>query len=834
MKSRHILPIALLAVSLPLHAMRWYDGMEPVSFSMPPVYDPVVAVAAGMFSDDMLSVTGRQALCSPPEKAMIRLYQLDISSGEEVKAAKSAGIDVKALSKLTDGFAIKEKDGRIHIAGSNGRGVAYGLLEMSRKAGVSPWVWWGDVVPARKDVLELNDGFSDIQGASVERRGIFINDEDWSLRPWSHLNYEPSEKTEIGAMTYRRIFELLLRLRANTLWPAMHEGTTAFFLVDGAKQQADSCGIIIGTSHCEPMLRNNVGEWDVSERGRFNYRSNRDEVHRYWRERLDEVKDSKGGNIFTIGMRGIHDSSMEGYKTVEEKFEGLQEVIRDQQKLIAENIGDPALQDQVFVPYKEVLELYEMGLDVPDYVTLMWCDDNHGYLTRLSDAKERKRSGGGGVYYHLSYWGQPHDYLWLTTTQPGLIWHQMRQAYDHDVRKIWIANVHDPKVAGYDLELFMDMAWNIDSVDASTLREHYKAWLTRQFGAEAAELIFPVMHDFYRLCGERRPEFMGWSQVEKDRSLYERRLSPVRSTEFNPREFGNELQRYVDEFDKASYVVDYATKLVDPSLYDAYFAGVIYPVCASAAHARSLLKAQEARSLASGRNGVADRFALEERIMQACAESQRAYQEVRKLTEYYNDVVSDGKWKGSMDMRPRDLPVFAAPSLPLILTEHEMMRYPTLAVVDPVVPDPGKAVVANADSYKQAKGSVTPVGMLGHSMNAVSLSKGSSLVYEFDVEEGADGVVRVAVIPTHAVDGEDVRFSVSVDGGNAEIFSLKEPFRSEQWKENVMRGQAVRCLPASLRAGRHRLEIKAIDDNIVVDQWMWDPDPERRFYLFPI
>ena len=145
--------------------------------------------------------------------------------------------------------------------------------------------------------------------------------------------------------------------------------------------------------------------------------------------------------------------------------------------------------------------------------------------------------------------------------------------------------------------------------------------------------------------------------------------------------------------------------------------------------------------------------------MQACAESQRAYQEVRKLTEYYNDVVSDGKWKGSMDMRPRDLPVFAAPSLPIILTEHEMMRYPTPAVVDPVAPDAGKAVVANADSYKQAKGSVTPVGMLGHSMNAVSLSKGSSLVYEFDVEEGADGVIRVAVINTSTVEGAEVRFS---------------------------------------------------------------------------
>lgn len=824
----------ILLVSLPAQALRWYDGSSPVCYSIPDAADPVVTVAGGMFAEDMESVTGMRAVMTSPENAIIRLYQLDIATDADLKAMKDAGIDVKALNALTDGFAIREKGGVIHIAGTNGRGTAYGILELSRKAGVSPWVWWGDVVPSKQNRLEIEDGFSDIQGASVERRGIFINDEDWSIRPWSHLNFEASDKTEIGPKTYRKIFELLLRLRGNTLWPAMHEGTTAFFLVDGAKEQADSCGIVIGTSHCEPMLRNNVGEWDTATRGRFNYKTNRDEVHRYWAERLREVKDSKGGNIFTIGMRGIHDSSMEGYRTPEEKFEGLQQVIRDQQSLIAENIGDPAGQDQVFVPYKEVLELYEMGLDVPEYVTLMWCDDNHGYLTRLSDQKEQKRSGGGGVYYHLSYWGQPHDYLWLTTTQPGLIWHQMRKAYDSNVRKLWIANVHDPKIAGYDLELFMDMAWNIDSVDGSSLRNHYKAWLSRQFGEEAAELIFPVMHDFYRLCGERRPEFMGWSQVEKDRNLYERRLTPVRSTEFNPKEFGNELQRYVEEFDRASYVVDYATKFVDPSLYDAYFATIIYPVCASAAHSRSLLKAQEARTLASGRNATADRILLEECIKQACAESQRAYQEVRKLTEYYNDVVSDGKWKCSMDMRPRDLPVFAAPSLPLILTEAEMMRYPTPDAGNPRVPEPGNTVAANADSFVRVNGNAHPVGMLGHSMNAVSLSKGSSVEYDFDVPEAAEGVIRVAVVPTHAIDGRDIRFSVSVDGKTPVEFSIKEPFRSDRWKENVMRGQTVRDVPVSLKSGKHKLEIKAIDDNIVIDQWMWDPLPERRFYLFPV
>lgn len=831
---RGIISGIFLSLCSSAFALQWFDGKMPVTYSIPVNADPVVTVATGMFADDMKAVTGIRALRMSPSTSKIRLYQLDRATDDDLKAARHAGIDVKKLSGMTDGFAIVVKNGVVHIAGANGRGTAYGILEMSRLAGVSPWIWWGDVTPQKKEVLEINDMFRMMQGASVERRGIFINDEDWSLRPWSHLTYEPSEKTEIGPKTYRKIFELLLRLRANTIWPAMHEGTTAFFQVEGAKAQADSCGIIVGSSHCEPLLRNNVGEWDVKKRGRFNYKTNKDEVQKYWTERLQEVKDSKGGNMFTIGMRGIHDSSMEGYNTTEEKFGALQQVIDDQQRLIAENIGDPSKQDQVFVPYKEVLELYEMGLEVPDYVTLMWCDDNYGYLTRLSDAGEQTRPGGGGVYYHLSYWGRPHDYLWLTTTQPGLIWHQMRKAYDNNVRKLWIANVHDPKVAGYDLELFLDMAWDINSVNASNINRHYMAWLTRQFGKNAAEAIYTSMMKFYRLVGQRRPEFMGWSQVEKDKKLYERGLTPVKASEFTS-EFGDELGRYVAEFEKIAEIVDLSAQLVAKNRLDAYYAAIVYPVCASSAHARSLLKAQQARQLASGRALVADRNALEEKIKRLSAESMQAYQEVRKLTEYYNDVVSDGKWKNSMDMRPRDLPVFFAPNLPVMLLHDELPDYlrktPALPLADAVIPE--NVVSRSAADFAESVGDVMPVSMLGHSMNAVDMKKGSALRYDFDVANDADGVVRVALIPTHSLDGKDVRFSVSVDGGEPMVFNLKEPFRSEQWKENVLRGQAVRTLPVTLGAGSHSLEIKALDDNIVVDQWMWDCNPSRKFYLFP-
>lgn len=813
----------------------WYDGTKAVTYSVQNNTDPVVEVALQMFSSDMETVTGHKAAPAPREAAAIRLVQLDKAPASVRRQLARGGVPVDELARKTDGFHISVTGSQVTIVGANGRGTAYGLLEMSRMAGVSPWVWWGDVTPERRQRLTIDSGFKTLQGASVQYRGIFLNDEDWSTRPWSYGTFEPGKFGEIGPKTYKKIFQLLMRLRANAIWPGMHTGTVAFFKIQGAKAMADSCGIAIGTSHCEPLLRNNVDEWDVSKRGRFNYITNKEAVQQYWAERLKEVRGSAGGNMFTIGMRGIHDGSMEGVKTMDEKFNALQQVIDDQQELIRKYIGDPAGQTQVFVPYKEVLEIYERGLKVPDYVTLMWCDDNYGYMTRLSNEAEQRRSGGAGVYYHLSYWGRPHDYLWLTTTQPGLIYNEMRAAYDHNVRKIWIANVHDPKVAGYDLELFLDMAWNIDCVSAATVGDHYRAWLCRQFGTEAGQKLYPAMHEFFRLCGERRPEFMGWSQTELSKATFDRGLSPVRNTDFSTSAFGGELDRYLERYAAVAATVNEAEALVRPGLKDAYFAAIKYPVLAAEAHARKMLEAQRARQLANGstEKGMFDR---QGELYTAVAKSQKAYEEVRKLTEYYNERMSGGKWNRSMNMRPRDLPVHGAPLLPTLLTSQEADEWLAKAPATKAHPTDADGTTArNACDYEQASGGAHPISMLGHSMNAVSLPKGGTLTYTFTTAKDGDAVLRTALIPTQPSDNGDLRYSISVDGAEPVVYSLKEKFRSEGWKQNVMRGQAVRTLSLpALKAGTHKLEIKALDDHIVVDQWMLDGKADRKFYLFPI
>ena len=741
----------------------WFDGKNPITYQVPKQVDPVVKIALDMWKSDMRQVTGLTPKAL--QKATIKVVQ--------------------NRSVAKDGFRIYVTNGQIIIEGSNGRGMAYGLLELSRLAGVSPWVWWGDVVPEKKERLVISSNFETEQQPSVEYRGIFINDEDWSLRRWS--------QDHMGPNTYKAIFQLMLRLRANTIWPAMHSGTPGFFTVQGNKEMADSCGIIIGTSHCEPLLRNNVAEWDFKERGAYNYITNREQVQHYWTERLQEVK---GKEVFlTIGMRGLHDGSMEGVKTRQEKLVGLQQVINDQRELIRKHYSkDVERVPQVLIPYKEVLEILESGLEVPDDVTLMWCDDNYGHMTRLSDKAQQQRSGGGGVYYHLSYWGRPHDYLWLTTTQPGLIYNEMKAAYDHNCHKLWIVNVHDPKVAAYDLEFFLDMAWNINNITPSTINRHLEHWLCTNFGKEAGVRLLPAMQEFYRLCAIRKPEFMGWTQVELDKNEYPRGLSKVSEVPFTPQEAATRIA----DFERIKAVVANSRHYIRPQLLDAFVAAIEYPIYAAAA--------------------------MNRKILCDSVESNHAYEEIQSLTRQYNSLCG-GKWQGLMDAAPRDLPVFD--DVHAHLTQH-------IGRSENQISESTNNIIAfNACEYSEASSGCHPIQMLGHSMNAVAIPKNGELTFHFETEKEGNAILYTAMIPTQPNDRDNLRYSVQIDDQPLVTISLKEPFRSEIWKLNVLRGQALKKTSVSLSKGKHIFQIKALDDHIIADQWMIEFQPYPPFYKIP-
>ena len=821
----------------------WHAADRPATYTVTKNADAVVQTAIGLWKNDLLQVTGVQPTAA--KEGSIRIVQLD-KDPSAVKQLRAQGVPVDSLIGHHDGFwiglaanlkpASTPKSQVLLVVGNNKRGTAYGVLELSRLAGVSPWVWWSNVTPEKKRVLSVSKDYETLQVASVEYRGIFINDEDWTLQPWSWQHYEAGAPAgRMGARTYRRVFELLMRLRANAVWPGMHGISTPFYLVPGAKEQADSCGIIIGSSHCEPLARNNVGEWKESERGPYNYLTNGDQVRTYWTERLQETRGLD--NIYTIGMRGIHDGPMEGVSTMQEKTEWLQRVIDDQRELLKKFTNkDVTKVPQQFVPYKEVLSIMENGLEVPEDVMLTWCDDNYGYMTRLSDAAQQKRSGGGGVYYHLSYWGRPMDYMWLATTQPGLVYNEMNEAYRHNVRRLWIVNVHELKVAAYPLEFFLDRAWNIDGIQPATISRHLGDWLCREFGRPAGEKLLPAMLEYYRLTAIRRPEFMGWNQVEVSSEVYPRGWTPVANTAFSFSSFGDEADRYIEAWQRICRQVDEAGQLVAADRADAFFSHIGYQVHAAASMVEKMLEAQRARALAAGTYNAA-RWRRDDQLFGACARSLTAYQNIRRLTDYWNNDMAAGFWKGTMCMIPRDLYQFYAPQLPFVFTDEEVERYravsrPVATPMDEV--RDGSFVACNAAGYDRSSVAVEAVQMLGHSMEAIPLPKGQTLGYDFTTESEGESVLYVALIPTQPNDTGDLRFSVSIDGGTPQICSLKEEFRSEQWKLNVLRGQALKTFPVTLQKGSHRLEIKAIDDHIVVDQWMIDFKKDRKFYVIPV
>ena len=811
-------------------------AFTPSTYHISKNASPVSQMALEMMRSDIESVTDRQPAPSVASKADVRIVQYDVDR----RNLSSLGVPkdiADSLGRVKEAFYLALDGGKMLIVGSDARGTAYGILELSRLAGVSPWVWWGDSRPQKRQSVAIPDGYSTFQHPSVEYRGFFLNDEDWAFRPWSAQTFSAQEdKLTISADTYREMFRLLLRLRANTIWPGMHNGTTAFFQIPGAKEAADSFGICIGTSHCEPLLRNNVGEWDASERGAYNFLSNRQGVLDYWTERLQEVD---ADNLFTVGMRGIHDGSMEGLSgaSLDEKTAALQEVIGEQRKLLGKYVcKDVTKVPQMFMPYKEVLEIMENGLEVPDDVTIVWCDDNYGYMTRLSDAEQQKRSGGAGVYYHLSYAGRPHDYLWLTTTQPGLIYHEMMEAYNHNVRKLWIANVNDPKKAAYDLEFFLDLAWDVRSISPGTINSHLEKWLCREYGDAAGEALAAPMAEFYRLCSARKPEFMGWSQVELDKARYPKGFSSVTDTEFSFSEFGDEAQRHIDSFRAVREAVGQARALVPERSRDAYFATIEYPVGATTSMMEKMLYAQKARQ---NTRTMYDPLVWKIDTLQltATAMSLKAYYDIKELTRAYNEDLAGGKWYRAMNFAPRNLYAFWAPTLPMVLNDSEIEKWSSMAsdwAAEPLSSSGEDYLALNASSFSSSSVPVTPVQNLGHSAFAVPVPKGESLSYEFASPRSGEAVIRVAVLPTQANDRGDIRFSVSVDGGEVQTFSIKEPYRSDRWKENVMRGQRVVDVPVRISEGSHTLRLTAEDDHIIFDQWMLDFKPGRKFYIFPL
>lgn len=537
------------------------------------------------------------------------------------------------------------------VAGSDARGTAYGVFTISQKIGVSPWYWWADVPVKKQNELIITQDSYISSTPAVKYRGIFINDEDWGLQPWAAKTFE-TETADIGPKTYARVFELLLRLKANLIWPAMHPSTKAFFHYPGNLKTAEEYQIIVGSSHAEPMLRNNVGEWDEKTMEHFNYLTNKERILKYWKDR---IKESSGLNaIYTLGMRGVHDGQMQGVKDLKEAVPIVERIIGDERGLLSKYINrDVTAIPQVLTPYKEVLEIYDNGLKVPDDVTLVWPDDNYGYIQRLNNEKEITRKGGAGVYYHASYWGRPHDYLWLSSTHPSLIREEMMKSLKTGANKLWVLNVGDIKPLEYDMTLFLDMAYDPGPFqDSRYSKTHLHNWAGKVFGKEQGQKIGDVLWQYYRLAFERRPEFMGWSRTEP--------TTPTTFTAYNHFFYGDEAQRRIDCYEALEKEVKAIRPKIETVRADAFYQLVYYPVINASLMTKKFLFRDKAVFYARQNRLSASDYAIL---------SKAAYNSIVKETEYYNTRLAGGKWSNIMSMKPRDLPVYLEPKIPNVAVD---------------------------------------------------------------------------------------------------------------------------------------------------------------------
>lgn len=599
--------------------------------------------AASIFAQDVERVTGQRPSIKNAPAGLSRHAVIVGTLGkcqvieDLVKAGK---LDVSKVRGKWETFLIQVVpnplpgvDTGLVIAGSDRRGAIYGMFDVSENMGVSPWYWFADVHPQKQKALVVKKGTYRQGPPSVKYRGIFINDEMWGIRPWAQKTHAPDEGQGLGPKTYRRIFELLLRLKANHIWPAMHRGTKPFNYYERNKVVADEYAIVMGTSHIEPMLRNNIGgaEWDVEYPGEpWNYLTNKDHIYKYWEDRVKT--NAMYENIYTIGKRGKDDGAGKDVNVPV-----LERIFADQRKILRDWVNpDPTKVPQVLIAYTEILGLLNRGLRVPDDAIICWPDDNWGNIRQLPDAGQQRRVGGSGIYYHFQWLqGASACYVWLHTTPLGLTWQQMHMAHEYNVKDLWVVNVGDIKPGEIATEHFLAMGWDIGPFKSASgsSREFLLSWATRDFGAEFAEPIADILEKHFELGYARRPE----SMVQK------RGKEPARWNWFSLDNYNDEVQRRIDDYDELIRKTDQLYAKLPRELKDAFFQMVLYNVKGAGLHNKKVLYAQKSNAYGvQGRASAASYAALAE----------KALDDLKAVIKHYNTsllTVGD-KWNHMASM----------------------------------------------------------------------------------------------------------------------------------------------------------------------------------------
>ncbi len=797
---------------------------NPTSIVVNDGENSAVRIAASSLAADFGRVGGTDArlLGAVPGEAS-RIIIAGAFDGPTLRPLVKGGIvDLSELDGKNEQYIITTVrnpapgvDEALVVAGSDRRGTVYGIYELSEQIGVSPWYDWADAPVARHADVSIERGRYTAGEPAVEYRGIFLNDEAPCLTGWVKNTYG----TDYGNHEfYARVFELILRLRGNFMWPAMWSWS---FYADDPENSAtaDAMGVVMGTSHHEPMARNHQ-EWARNRRkyGKWNYATNSKVIDEFFREGIRRAKDTE--DIITIGMRGDGDEAM----SEEADVALLEKVIKNQRRIIAKETGRKADKTpQVWALYKEVLDYYDKGLRVPDDVIMLVCDDNWGNVRRLPDENERRHPGGWGMYYHVDYVGAPRNSKWLNVTPIQGMWEQLRLTYDYGVDRLWVLNVGDLKPMEYPITLFLDMAWNPKQYEAGNFMEHTLEFCREIFGDEHADEAARILNLYSKYNGRVTPEMLDARTYNVD---------------------NGEWRRVADEYARLEAEALRQYLALPESHRDAYFELILYPVQAMS----NLYEMYYAQAMNHKLHAAGDPVANE-----WADRAERCFRRDSELSDTYNNKLAGGKWRGMMTQKHigyrnwnDDFPAARCPELRRVAdrsrTSGGYVSHVRKGVAVIEAEHFSKAVPAALAEW-------TVVPDMGRTLSGVALMPydvpvdGGSLTYSISAPDavGVDSVdVRVVVKSTldflnaggHCYEVEldgsapvEVNFNSDLNEEPANIYTVFYPTVARRVVEKVVR------MP--LGAGTlHALTLRPMAPGIVFEKIIVDFGGYEPSYLF--
>ncbi|MBC5603809.1 MULTISPECIES: glycosyl hydrolase 115 family protein [Bacteroides] len=775
----------------------------PCSIVMDTAEDEGVKMAISNLQQDIRQVCNNQpALLNniPAKRCVIignyhsAIIQKLIAAGKidkEQLINKNEKFLLQVIAKPADGV-----DEALVIAGSDKRGTIYGIYELSKQMGVSPWYWWADVPVIQQENVYIKPGIYTDGEPKVEYRGIFINDEWPSFGNWAKAKFGG-----INSKVYKHVFELVLRLKGNFVWPAMWG--SAFYDDDPQNGQlANTMGIVMGTSHHEPMALAQQ-DWKRRGKGEWDYNHNAQNLRDFWTYGIERAKNWE--SVITVGMRGDGDEPMSEGANISL----LENIVKDQRKIIEKVTGKKAKETpQVWALYKEVQEYYDKGMRVPDDITLLLCDDNWGNVRKLPNLNEKPRSGGYGMYYHFDYVGAPRNSKWININPIPRIWEQMNLTYEYGVRKLWIVNVGDLKPMEYPITFFLDMAWNPEKFNAQNLQQHTEDFCAQLFGSQYAKEAARILSLYAK---------------------YNRRVTPetlnAKTYSFN---YG-EWERVVDEYNALALDAHNLGFLLPATYRDTYDQIISYPVQACSNLYNMYYAQAKNHALAAKLDPEANQWADK---VESC------YLRDSLLSHYYNKVISNGKWNHMMDQIHIGYTSWNNPQkqiMPKVIRVPEKEKTYTFQEIDGYVAMEAEHFTRAIAEGETSWSIIPDFGKTLSGVTTIPVTKTPEKMYlEYDIEMKKTGKVRVELLlaPTlNFNDNKGLSYAISFDGEKEQIINFNGHYKGGlgKWQANpIIESRSIHQLD---KKGKHTLRIRPLNPGIVIEKIMIHAGGLKTSYL---